>query len=217
MRIVPLAVICGLIAMTGGCGTLPPTYASVRASVESVELRALLTALNGLPEGFSIRVRPPWRAPFRPREKAGRPVLDAVAGRPPRDGLTGTTAGTFEGVHVGELGGVGLATYEGSAAAEHFAELRDALADCEVADRDTAGEVNRLSASALPMPVPGTASVTRRLTGRVGGYPYEMHLVVALAGNTLVALVHAGLAPPDAVLTRELADVVARKVGTLEP
>ncbi|MFC7644061.1 hypothetical protein ACFQX6_27455 [Streptosporangium lutulentum] len=45
----------------------------------------------------------------------------------------------------------------------------------------------------------------RRLKGRLNGYPYEMHLVFARAGSTLVSLVHAGVARVDIRRTRQFA------------
>ncbi|GAA0356081.1 hypothetical protein GCM10009530_01510 [Microbispora corallina] len=216
-RLVRAAVAGGLLTATGACGAGLPTYASARATAQAVELRTLLSALDELPEGLSARVRSPWRPPFRPRGHDCRAVFDAVSGRPPREGLAGTTAATFEGAHVGELAGVGLAAYEGSEASGPFEELREAMDGCAAVERDTPAEADSLAAADLPMPPVGDESAARRLVGRVGGYPYEMQFVVLRAGHALVAVVHAGLTPPDARLTRALADVLAREVGTLEP
>ncbi|MEW9531570.1 hypothetical protein [Microbispora sp. NPDC049125] len=214
MRIIQTAVVCGLVMATGACGTGRVTYASARAPTQITELRTLFIGVADLPPGLSIRPRAAWRPPFRARAASCRTVFAAVAGRPPRAGLSGVTAATYEGVHVGELAAIGVAVYEGGDAVVHLEELREAMARCETADGGGLG-ADRLTSSALPVSA-GDEWAARRLTGRVGGYPYEMHVVVARAGQVLVAVAHAGLAPPDQAGTEELARLFARRVGTLD-
>ncbi|MBB2745667.1 UNVERIFIED_ORG: hypothetical protein FHR35_005530 [Microbispora rosea subsp. rosea] len=218
MRIVHAAVAGCLVLATGACGTGRVTYAAVRVSGKAADAnrpRTVLGRMDGLPEGFFSHARAPWRPPFRPRARACRLLFDAAAGRPPREGLSGTTAATYQGAHAGELAGVGVAVYDGGEAAGHLAALRDALSHCATADGGT--PYDRLAAARTPLPgVGGPDAAGRALSGRVGGYPYRMHVVVARSGHTLIALVHAGLTPPDPARTAELTRLLVREVGTLD-
>ncbi|GII27125.1 hypothetical protein [Planotetraspora mira] len=217
MRIIQAALVCGLIAMTGACGTEDMIHARARSTAETVRLRAALGTMDDLPAGFSDQARDGWQPPFRPKKKACRVLFDAVAGKPPPDGLGGTATVTYEGDRIGELAGVGLAVYLGDEAEDHLEELREAMGECVTAQSGGAGRGDRLVVSPFPIEDVGDDVEARRLTGRVGGYPYEMHLVVANVRHTLVALVHAGLAPPDAGRTEELARSLVREVGSLDP
>jgi hypothetical protein len=216
MRIIQAAVVSGLIVMTGACGMESTTYTRAESTAEAARLRTALASMDDLPEGFSNRARESWRQPFVPRKKACRILFNAAAGSPPRDGLGGTATATYEGDHMGELVGVGLAVYTGDQAGGHLSELRDAMDQCVTARSGAMGRNDRLVASQLPMEDVGGDVEARRLTGRVGGYPYEMHLVVAGVGHTIIALVHAGLTPPDAGRTEELARLLVREVGSLD-
>ncbi|MEU8195570.1 hypothetical protein AB0C10_17470 [Microbispora amethystogenes] len=197
-----------------GAGTTRDAMAARSAG----RLRGVLGTMRDLPEGFFSHARAPWRAPFRPRASACRALFDAAAGKPARDGLggaTAVTAATYDGPHLGELAGVGLAVYDGNEAAGHLDALRAALIRCATADAGT--PYDRLKASPVPLPgIGGPDAAGRGLTGRVGGYPYRMHLVVARSGHTLITLVHAGLTPPDPARTAELARLLVREVGTLD-
>ncbi|MEZ0072182.1 hypothetical protein [Planotetraspora sp. GP83] len=221
MRIFHATVIVGVSALgltaVGACGAGRTIHIRGTSTAAAAGPRAVLGSMDDLPEGFSDRARSGWRPPFRPRVRACRTLFDAAGGKPPRDGLIGTTSATYEGEHVGELAGVGLAVYAGDGAAAHLGELREAMAKCVTADGGAPGAGSRLSASGLALGYVGQDAEARRLAGRVAGYPYEMHLVVLSAGHTLIALVHAGLNPPDAGRTAELTRVLARKVGNLEP
>ena len=53
----------------------------------------------------------------------------------------------------------------------------------------------------------------RRLNGRLNGYPYEIHLMFALSGHTLISLVHAGVRDVDTERTRELARLLVDEVA----
>ncbi|MEV4295787.1 hypothetical protein [Microbispora rosea] len=216
MRIVHAAVAGCLVLATGACGAGGVTYAPVRVPHKAEVRRppTVLGRMDGLPEEFFSHARAPWRPPFRPRARACRLLFDAAAGRPPREGLSGTTAATYQGAHAGELAGVGVAVYDGGEAAGHLAALRDALSRCATADDGT--PYDRLTAR-TPLPgIGGPDAAGRALSGRVGGYPYRMHLVVARSGHTLIALVHAGLTPPDPARTAELTRLLVREVGTLD-
>ncbi|GAA4582174.1 hypothetical protein GCM10023194_16090 [Planotetraspora phitsanulokensis] len=217
MRIIHTALVCGLIAMTGACGTEDVIHARARSTAETARMRAALATMDDLPAGFSDRARDRWQPPFRPKKRACRVLFDAVAGKPPQDGLGGTAAVTYQGDGIGELAGVGLAVYLGDQAADHLEELREAMGECVTAQSGGAGQRDRLVVSEFPIEDVGDDVEARRLTGRVGGYPYEMHLVVANVNHTLVALVHAGLAPPDALRTEELVRSLVREVGSLDP
>lgn len=130
MRIVHAAVAGCLVLATGACGgTDGVTHAPVRVPHKAEVRRPpmVLGRMDGLPEGFFSHARAPWRPPFRPRARACRLLFDAAAGRPPREGLSGATAATYQGAHAGELAGVGVAVYDGGEAAGHLAALRDAL------------------------------------------------------------------------------------------
>ncbi|RGA07017.1 hypothetical protein DI270_000150 [Microbispora triticiradicis] len=209
---------------TRGAGAPATRGTGVRATRDAMaarstgRLRGVLGTMRDLPEGFFSHARAPWRAPFRPRASACRALFDAAAGRPPRDGLGGAaavTAATYDGPHLGELAGVGLAVYDGNEAAQHLDVLRAALIRCATADAGT--PYDRLKASPVPLPgIGGPDAAARGLTGRAGGYPYRMHLVVARSGHTLITLVHAGLTPPDPARTAELARLLVREVGTLD-
>ncbi|WP_169944264.1 hypothetical protein [Microbispora sp. H11081] len=218
MRIVHTAVAGCLVLATGGCGAGEVTYAAVRPQGKTGEAsaaRAALGRLDGLPDGFFSHARAPWRPPFRPRSRACRVLFDAAAGRLPSEGLGGRAAATYQGAHTGELAGVGVGVYDGGEAAEHLAALREALAGCATADAGT--PYDRLAATRTPLPgIGGADAAARALTGRVGGYPYRMHLVVARSGRTLITLVHAGLTPPDPARTAELTRLLVREVGTLD-
>ncbi|WP_169979170.1 hypothetical protein [Microbispora sp. H10836] len=218
MRIVHAAVAGCLVLATGGCGTGAVTYAAVRPPGKTGDasgVRTLLGRMDALPDTFFSHARAPWRPPFRPRARACRLLFDAAAGRLPREGLSGTAAATYQGAHAGELAGVGVAVYDGDEAAGHLAALRDALAHCATADAGT--PYDRLAATRTPPAgIGGADAAARALAGRVGGYPYRMHLVVARSGHTLIALVHAGLTPPDPARTAELTRLLVREVGTLD-
>lgn len=218
MRIVHAAVAGCLVLATGGCGAEAVTYAAVRAPGEAADvsrLRTVFGKMDGLPDGFFSHARSPWRPPFRPRSGACRLLFDAAAGRLPPEGLSGATAVTYQGAHAGELAGVGVAVYDGGEVAVHLAALRDALTRCTTADGGT--RFDHLAATRTPLPgIGGPDAAARALAGRVGGYPYRMHVVVARSGHTLIAFVHAGLTPPDPARTAELARLLVREVGTLD-
>ena len=218
MRILPATALIGVLLIataSSGLEAPPPTYASTRRPPPA----GVLSSLRALPDAFWPRLRPAWRPPFRPSSRDCRALFDAAAGRFPRDGRLDVAAGTFDGVLVGQFAAVGLAEYPGGLARHRFGELRAALAGCTRADGGTPAAADLLTAAEPPVEVPAGAgeAAARVLTGRVGGYPYEMHVVVAGTGGTVLALVHGGIAPPDMSGTVELTRSLLREVGNLEP
>jgi hypothetical protein len=205
--IVVLVVICGLLSGTlVGCGAekAGPTIGT-DSSAELARLRGLLKETKEFPDGFSARQRDGWRAPFRPVGSDCRLVLDTAGGSPPQGAPGAQVAVTYPGDKLGELAGVGLTSYSGDDAKTHFAELAKALGGCPVAASRRAGKGTSFKVSRLNLDGVGDDVQARRLRGRLNGYPYEMHLVFARAGSTLVSLVHAGIAHVDIKRTRQLA------------
>lgn len=216
MRIIGMAVACCLLAAVSACGSDRTTYEQARGTAQAMRLRAMLGHMEDMPQGFSERMHDGWRPPFRPRSKDCERLFDVAAGRPPRLGLSATTSVTYQGTHVGEMAGVGLAVYGDGEADDYLDELHGSMERCVTADGTGAGAGDHLSVSDLPLDDVGDDVEARRLRGRVGGYPYEMHLVVARSGPALITVVHAGLRRPDVNGTEELARLLARKVGNLD-
>jgi hypothetical protein len=202
--IVVLVAICGLLSgILVGCGAekTGPT-----AGTELARLRELLKETKEFPDGFSARQRDGWKAPFRPVGSDCRLVLDTAGGSPPQGAPGARVAVTYPGDKLGELAGVGLASYSGDDAKTHFAELTRALSGCPVAaSPPRSGKSTSFRVSRLNLDGVGDDVQARRLRGRLNGYPYEMHLVFARAGSTLVSLVHAGIARVNVKGTRQLA------------
>ncbi|GAA4200099.1 hypothetical protein GCM10022252_52840 [Streptosporangium oxazolinicum] len=201
--------------VSAGCGER--SGATDRAA-ELNRLRGVLSEARDLPEGFSTRPRDGWRAPFKAVDEDCRFVLDTAGGRPPKRALGARAAVTYQGDGVGELAGFGLASYDGDDAALHFGELAEALGGCPVAraplaGRGTAFRVSGLDLGGIGDGVQADGVQARRLNGRLNGYPYEIHLVFALSGHTLVSLVHAGVREVDAARTGELARLLVGEVG----
>ncbi|MFS1300277.1 hypothetical protein [Streptosporangium longisporum] len=212
MRIVVFAVLYGLVGgVTAGCAG--SQEGAVDGTAELRRLRALLDEARDLPEGFSTRPRDGWQAPFRPLDEDCRLVLDAAAGRPPERALGARAAVAYQGDGLGELAGFALASYGGDDAASHFDALTDALSDCPVARARMAGRSTALRVSGLDLEGIDGEIQARRLSGRLNGYPYEIHLVFAVSGRTLVSLVHAGVRDVDAARTRELAGLLVDEVA----
>ncbi|WP_329092015.1 MULTISPECIES: hypothetical protein [unclassified Streptosporangium] len=206
-------MLCGFVStVSGGCGDEGSGGATDRAA-ELNRLRGVLSGARDLPEGFSARPRDGWRAPFKPVDEDCRLVLDAAGGRPPKRALDARAAVTYQGDGVGELAGFGLASYDGDDAALHFGELAEALGGCPVARAPLAGRGTAFRVSGLDLGGIGDGVQARRLNGRLNGYPYEIHLVFALSGHTLVSLVHAGVRDVDAARTGQLARLLVGEVG----
>lgn len=212
MGFVVFVVLYGLISsvLTGCGGEGPPT---TDRAAELNRLRGVLSEARNLPDGFSARPRDGWRAPFRPVDEDCRLVLDAAGGRPPKRALGARAAVTYQGDGVGELAGFGLASYGGDDAALHFGELAEALGGCPVVRAPVAARGTTFRVSDLDLGAVGAGVQARRLNGRLNGYPYEIHLVFALSGHTLISLVHAGVREVDAARTQQLARLLVDEVG----
>ncbi|MER6826665.1 hypothetical protein ABT352_11815 [Streptosporangium sp. NPDC000563] len=185
-------------------------------AAERDRLRAVLGEARGLPDGFTARPRAGWRAPFKAVDEDCRLVLDAAGGRPPKRALEARAAVTYQGDGVGELAGFGLASYDGDDAALHFGELAEALGGCPVVRTSMAGRGTAFRVSDLDLDLSGVGDGVRarRLNGRLDGYPYEIHLVFALSGHTLISLVHAGVREVDAARTGQLARLLVDEAGS---
>ncbi|GIH28074.1 hypothetical protein Aph01nite_63840 [Acrocarpospora phusangensis] len=185
-----------------------------RSTPQNARLQAMLATVPDMPAGFSDRARDHWQPPFTPADGNCRKIFAFVEGRPPKEDLSAVSAVTYQGAGVGALAAVSVAVYHGDLSAKRLLTMRDAVSKCVIADDSTPGGSNRLTSFPLPMNEDGWTG--RRLKGRVGGYPYEMHLVVARQGRTVMALVNGGVRPPDVKRTEELGRLLMAKVGTLD-
>ncbi|MFF4773590.1 hypothetical protein [Microtetraspora fusca] len=204
-----------LVAALAGCDD-GGGDATQQAAVDAGRLKVLLGGIEDMPQGFSDHQREQWKPPFRAKSGDCRVLFDAAAGRPPTRDLVAGTATTYEGKHVGETAAVGLAVYGDNAAGGVLGRLERAMRSCRVAAAGGPGKGDRLRASRLPIKDVGDDVEARRLRGRVGGYPYEMHLVVARQGDALITLVHGGVASADVKGTAALARVLVGRVSTLD-
>lgn len=201
-----------LAASLAGCGGGAHDEARPDARA-TARLQEVLNDRPRLPDGFSPRAERPWRAPFTPRNADCLTVLEPAAGRAPARALTAQAAVSYRGDELGEQVAVGLARYAGSEAEGHLGDLAEAMADCR-AIRSPGG--TRLKARPLPAPLRalgdevGDEVVGAELRGRLKGYPYAMDVVLVRSGDTLVSLVHSGLAGVDAERTGQLLGAVLR-------
>ncbi|MFD0891093.1 hypothetical protein ACFQ08_41645, partial [Streptosporangium algeriense] len=145
-----------------------------------------------------------WVPPFRAVNQDCRLLLDTAGGGGAGPGGGTRVAVTYPGDRLGELAGVSMTSYAGRGAELRFAELTRALAGCRVARNSLAGSGTAFRVSRLRLDDTGAEVQARRLRGRLDGYPYEMHVVFALTGNTLLSLVHTGVAGVDAGRTGQL-------------
>lgn len=218
IRVVIAVTVCGMLAVGAaacGGGTAHDASAGGDGSrAELTRLRGLLRAgASRLPDGFSARARDGWVPPFRAANQNCRLLLDTAGDGGADPGGRTRVAVTYPGDRLGELAGVSMASYTGQGAELRFAELTRALDGCRVARNALAGKGTLFRVSRLRLDDTGSDVQARRLRGRLNGYPYEMHVVFALTGNTLVSLVHTGVAKVDAArtgqLTRSLIDGAA--------
>jgi hypothetical protein len=209
MRAAALAGLCALLAgTTAGCGS---DVSQGSAAVRAARIRAILADMKDLPAGFSDRPRDAWRVPFRAKDPSCRELLNAAGGRLPRDGLTASAGATYQGDRLGETAGLRLTEFSGGQADQLYERLAGAIGECSSARSRGAGGQDRLRASPLAIESGGDAEATR-MRGRVGGYPYEMHLVIARSGRTLISLVHTGMAAPEPRRTQELVRLMLAKI-----
>ncbi|MEU8248455.1 hypothetical protein [Nonomuraea sp. NPDC048916] len=208
LRITGLVVACGLVSglLIGclvGCGSgKTEDYADPQALAR---LQGALGSASRLPDGFALQPQEAWRAPFTAANRNCRAVLAPVGGRAPARALTAQAAVTYQGDELGEQVGVGLARYAGSEAEGHIDDLAAALSDCRKV-RSRGG--TRLKLHELPLQDVGDEAVGAELRGKLNGYPYALDVVLARSGDTLVSLVHTGMAGVDRERTRQLLTAV---------
>ncbi|MFC4059461.1 hypothetical protein ACFOWE_14230 [Planomonospora corallina] len=176
--------------------------------------RVLDAAAGGSPARARAGTKSGGGAAERSGERARAGGSESVAWR----GIT-REAVAYPGYGLGEVAGVGLETHSGEGARRRFTALAAALDGCPVVTGPVTGaaadEDTLLRVSPLKLERVGEDMLARRLHGRLNGYPYEMHLVFALSGRTLMSLVHAGVAEVDAEGTQRLADFLAGRAAAL--
>ncbi|MDH2425061.1 hypothetical protein [Sphaerisporangium sp. TRM90804] len=211
MRVTGACVACALLACGAvACGGGP---AGQRGPAELARARAALTRLNDPTLDFADHTGAPWRPPFRPADaECGRLFDFAEDGTGPGATAAAAEATSFQGDELGETAGVALAAYDPSGARRALRDVGRLMRHCSVARLRTAGGADRLVGSDLPVRSIADGVEARRFKGRVGGFPYEMHLVVVRSGDLLISLVHTGVAKLDPERTRRLATVVAARV-----
>ncbi|GGO66280.1 hypothetical protein [Nonomuraea cavernae] len=208
LRITGLVVACGLVSglLIGclvGCGSeATEGHADPRALAA---LRGALGTPARLPDGFAPRPQDAWRAPFTAANRNCRVLLAPVGGRAPERALTAQAAVSYQGDELGEQVGVGLARYVGSEAEGHIDDLATALSECRKV-RSRGG--TRLRLRELPLQDVGDEAIGAELRGKLNGYPYALDVVLARSGDTLVSLVHTGMAGVDRERTRQLLTAV---------
>ncbi|MBB6344526.1 hypothetical protein AB0C18_41080 [Nonomuraea muscovyensis] len=213
LRMLGLVATGGLLAGSlAGCGG--GAHEEVRPDARATaRLHEVLNDRPRLPDGFSPRAERPWRAPFEPKNTDCLTVLEPAAGRAPARALTAQAAVSYRGDELGEQAAVGLARYAGSEAEEHLGDLAEAMAECR-AMRSPGG--TRLRLRPLPAPLRemgdevGDEMVGAELRGKLKGYPYVMDVVLVRSGDTLVSVVHTGLAGVDPERTRQLLGAVLK-------
>ncbi|MFI6326176.1 hypothetical protein ACIBG8_52255 [Nonomuraea sp. NPDC050556] len=206
LRIIGLAVACGLAgASLTGCGSGAAGLADTETSQEMTRLRQILYKAPALPDGFSVRPRAAWRPPFKAADRDCRAVFDTAGGRAPTRALVAQAAATFQGDVLGEVAAVGLASYSGEEAEWHLKDLGKSLDGCPGLE---AAKGTEFRESELPVGELGDEAVGAQFRGRLNGYPYALNLVLVRQGDTIISLVHTGLAKVDAKRTQSLARAV---------
>lgn len=195
-------LLCGALLLTACGGGAPLSAAQARQ--EAQRLRSFLDGGPALPDGFSAKARPAWTPPFARLSRPCRAVLRAAAGHAPSAGVLAQAAVTYEGDQLGESVAVGLASYADGEAGTRLRELGESLAGCTRLASGAGSElrVRRLTGLTAEM---GDDAVGGQARGRLNGYPYAMNVLLIRSGDTLVSLVHTGLATVDGRRTRRLA------------
>ncbi len=210
-------VATGCCALAAACGAAPAEPAPTPVP-PAARLRAVLTGID-LPAGLIGRPRDAWVAPFQAKDADCRRLLDTAAGAWPGTGVLATAAATYQGERLGETVALRLTELTGSDADRLFDRLRAAIAGCTSVRSSRAGGQDRLRAAPLPLDLGhrfgfGPDVAAAGMGGRMGGFPYEMHLVFARSGGIVLALVHGGIVAPDiratADLTRAVLDGIDR-------
>ena len=122
-----------------------------------------------------------------------------------RAGADSAGGGQLRGDGLGEVAAVGLARYAGSEAAGHIDDLAEALEACRAV---RSGGGTRLRLTMLPVEDVGDEAVGAELRGRLNGYPYALDVMLARSGDTLVSVVHTGIAKVDTERTRQVLSAV---------
>lgn len=212
MRVTGVVLACSLLlGAVAACGL---SERGSGAAVRKEELSRARQALAGVDDpsvDFTESAGGAWQPPFHPKSARCGKLFDFADGRLP-DTASTAEAASFQGSRLGESAGVVLAAYDPGAARRVLRDVAALMRDCPVASAKSAGGGDRLVGSELPLTGIGDGIEARRYKGRVGGYPYEMHLVVVRSGDMLISLVHTGMARLDPGRTGRMATVLAAKV-----
>ncbi|WP_424535170.1 hypothetical protein ACOZ38_34145 [Sphaerisporangium viridialbum] len=213
MRITGVVLAFALVTgVTAACGLGEGVFGGSAGKQELSRARKALAEVEDPSVDFADRAEAAWQPPFVPaKQECGR-LFELAEGKAPDLASAKAESTSFRGNRLGETAGVVLAAYAPAEARQAMRTVADLMRDCPVAAVKTAGGGDRLVGSALPVGDIGDGVEARRFKGRVGGYPYEMHLVVVRSGNMLISLVHTGLAKLDPGRTERLATVLATKV-----
>ncbi|MEU7897558.1 hypothetical protein AB0B45_32465 [Nonomuraea sp. NPDC049152] len=205
IRVALAAMACGLLATSlVGCGERRP-YAESAATEESARLRRLLREQPALPDGFSVKTREAWHAPFPKMGPSCMAAFQTASGRPPVRSLEAHAAASYQGDVLGEVAAVGVAVYGSAQAGWHLGELGRAMDRCPRMVAAQPGKATRLRSSPLVVPDLDGDVVSRQLRGRLNGYPYALDVVFVREGDKLLSVVHTGLGTVDVHRTAELA------------
>ncbi|MEU8266452.1 hypothetical protein AB0B89_04730 [Sphaerisporangium sp. NPDC049002] len=214
MRITGVVLAFALLTgMTASCGLGEGVFGGSAGKQELSRARKALAEVEDPSVDFTERAEAAWQPPFVPAKRECGRLFELAEGKA-SDLASATTAEStsFRGNRLGETAGVVLAAYAPSGARQALRTVADLMRDCPVAAVKSAGGGDRLVGSPLPVGDIGDGVEARRFKGRVGGYPYEMHLVVVRSGDMVISLVHTGLAKLDPGRTQRLATVLAAKV-----
>lgn len=192
-----------LLAGLAGCGS---TTTSAHKDVQAEDkLREILNKDPALPDGFSARAQQAWRVPFAPGSRECRAVLEPAGGHAPRRALTAQAAASYQGDGLGEVLAVGLARYAGAEAEGHLDDLGKALRECRGMRAEDGTDLRLMPLSIRGV---GDEAVGGELRGRLNGYPYALDVMLVRTGDTLVSVVHTGIADVDQEVTRRLLGAV---------
>jgi hypothetical protein len=213
MRITGVVLACTLLAGTAAaCGMGGGIFSGAAGKKELSRAAHALAEVQDPSVDFAERSDAAWEPPFHPANQECGKLFDLAEGKAADPAPAAAQSTTFQGNRLGETAGVVLAAYSPAAARRALRDVAGLMRQCSVAAVKTAGGGDRLVASELPVRPIGDGVEARRFKGRVGGYPYEMHLVVVRSGGMLISLVHTGLARLDPERTEQLATVLATKV-----
>ncbi|MCW2878813.1 MAG: hypothetical protein JWQ95_2913 [Sphaerisporangium sp.] len=213
MRIIGVVLACALLAgATAACGLGGAVFGRPGGEEELSRASKALAEVTDPSVDFAERADTAWQPPFHPSDQQCGRLFDLAEGKKQDLASAPAQATSFRGNRLGETAGVVIAAYPAAGARQALRDVAELMRKCSVATVKTAGGGDRLVGSALAVRDIGDGVEARRFKGRVGGYPYEMHLVVVRSGDLLISLVHTGLARLDPERTEELATVVATKV-----